>query len=221
MIDRHQRRALASSLAVGGAQIVDHVDAGQPGEQRAIAELNRELALNPGDVLDVWSTRDRIFPIRVHSRHIVRDTLVQHRLPVKSDHVDLCRLQPLLGDEPVDEAAMPLGQLALDGGETARPVSAAGEPLGVLDRLPEACPEARRVGGGRPGAASQQRSAVGLDQGDIDAVERGAAHQPDRPHVSGASCLSHTCPRRRCGAWSAPQINRLTNGGAAAAARTR
>ena len=83
MIERHQRRALAARLHIGAAEIIDHIDAGQPRQQRAVADL-------PGPVL----------------RRPVQDGLA-----VKADQRDLVRRQPGLGQQRLDRLGMGLGQM--------------------------------------------------------------------------------------------------------------
>ena len=88
VIDGSQRRALPAGGAVGGAQVVDHVDADAAREQR------RRRPAAPCTAL----ARRR----------------VQHGLAVEADDVDVGRLQALLRQELPDRGGVALGQLALD-----------------------------------------------------------------------------------------------------------
>ena len=47
MIKRHQGRALAARLHVGAAEIIDHIDAGQPRQQRTVTDLPGPVPLGP------------------------------------------------------------------------------------------------------------------------------------------------------------------------------
>ena len=103
---------------------------------------------------------------------------------MKADEIDVADAGAAL-DEALDRLGMEPGQLALDLGDWPDAAEHAAQPLA----------EALGIGHGQRRARSSTRSlAVGLDQRDIDAVERGAAHQPDRARQGGGS--------RRC--WSVP-----------------
>ena len=71
-----------------------------------------------------------------------------------------------------DRRGMEPGQLTLDRGDRADPAQDRAQPLA----------ERRRVGDGQRRTGRDIELAVADDRRDIDTVERGAAHQPQRGH---------------------------------------
>ena len=158
MEHRHERRALPALGDVGGAEVVDDRDSQAPRQCRAVAKLHRQLDLGA----------------------------MQHRLAVEADDLDRFRRNAVLAQEHLDRLAM-RGRHEVLG----RP-QAAGSP-GPLDerrRIGERTAQEVALGvgvGAVPGRPERHEPlAVGLDERDIDAVERRAAHQPDGPHQGHA-----------------------------------
>ena len=93
---------------------------------------------------------------------------MQDRVAVKADEIDR---GPLVACEKMfDRLAVEPGELGLDRGDRADPAQRPAQPL--AKRV--------RIGDGQRRAGADAGAAVGLDQRHIDAVERGAAHQPER-----------------------------------------
>ena len=154
MIAWNQRRALPAQPHVVGAKVKNHVDAKPFGQPLAIAQLHRQPVERP----------------------------VQHRLAVKADHIDIRRTQPLARQKRLDSGGMPVSQFALQFGEIARTFVALLDRLGNVQGLLQPLAKPRVVGRECRGASPHNAIAVGFQHGQIDAIHRGAAHQPDCPH---------------------------------------
>ena len=115
---------------------------------------------------------------------------MQHRLAVESNDGDVGRCDALPGEEFFDRGRVMLCQLALGDTEAAGPGAAVGQPARVLDRLGEAAPEVRGVGERGGWATHHPLLPVGLDQGHVDAVHGGAAHQAEGAQQLGHGFLS-------------------------------
>src|SRR6185312_16096304 len=105
---------------------------------------------------------------------------VQHRLPVEADDGNLRLVDMLSLEEVFDGARMHVGDEGFGFGENARAHPAVVERCAFRERLAQ---QGTLVVAVRPVAGRTEgldALAVGLDQRHIDAVERGAAHQPDR-----------------------------------------
>src|SRR5262249_60006245 len=100
----HERRPLPSRRDIGAAEIVDHVDARQLGQQRTIADLPGPSALR----------------------------FVQNRLTVEADHVHIARCDAATLQEIADGLCVALGQLPLDAGDLA--AAAENGPEAVVER---------------------------------------------------------------------------------------
>jgi hypothetical protein len=156
MIDRNQRRPLPARRNVGGAEIKNHRDADLARERRAVAELDGQTLLRP----------------------------VQDGLAMKPHHVDAAAVDSVGLEEHLDGRGMQQRH----------------DPLGLRDHAGALVAHAQRgrrlhrpaqhafvifiVGMNRARPETRDLRAVRLDQGDVDAVHRGAAHQPDRPHCA-------------------------------------
>ena len=154
MKDRHQRRALAAGGHIGGAEIMNHGHVQPPRQRRAVAELHGQP----------------------------RRRLVQHGLAVEADNRDGRLVDPLGGEKVLHRLGMHAGHEGVGFGQHARPRRAVGQGGALVQRLPQQGLLGIRIGpvAGRPECGDAL--AIGLDQRHIDAIERGPAHQPDRPY---------------------------------------
>ena len=154
MVDRHKRRALPARRHVLGPKIRRDLDPEATGQRRAVADLNGQ-------------------PV---------GRAVQHRLAVEPDQVDALARHGVRGQERFDGTGMTLRDHRLGRAEPAR----AGVPIVEVDRVRQraAQKDAIRLGIGKRALRSEGDApfAVGLDQGDVDAVHRRSAHQTDRAH---------------------------------------
>jgi len=75
---------------------------------------------------------------------------------------------------------VPVGQFALGFGEDARPRGAVGQRFGSDDGILQQGLLVRAVGIGARRPALDHVLAIGLQQGDVDAVERSARHEANR-----------------------------------------
>jgi tyrosyl-tRNA synthetase len=126
---------------------MDHGDAGELGEKPTVAELERDPALWP----------------------------VQHRLPVKADHVDPFPGDGVVGQKSLNRSGVSAGYGLFRPEQSLAPLpSSRGRRR---DRLVYQRAGLLRIGIGRAGPPSENAFAVGFDQGGVDAVHRGAAHQ--------------------------------------------
>ena len=163
MEHRHERRALPAGRDVGGPQVVHDRDACRVRQRLPVADLDRQAELGP----------------------------VQHRLAVEADHRDVGGPQPGLAQEICDRLRMGPGDQRLSLGEDARPGAPVDQRLGGLLRAPQQVPLGCRI---RPHGDGTERLRVAVsaladmdapavrpDQGGVDAVHGGAAHEPDRP----------------------------------------
>ena len=173
MIDGSQRRALAAGRHVGRAQVVDHVDAGQLRQQRRRRR----------------SARSGVAPER--AALCGRGSRLRRWLPA-SKPLSARNLATASACSSVSAAPRSAGHRA------GHRVAAALWPLPPADRRHAAwlvhrgwrrtfaashrssssARNAGRVGKGGARPAGQRILAVGLDQGHVDAVHGGAAHQP-------------------------------------------
>jgi tyrosyl-tRNA synthetase len=103
--ERRERRALAAGRDIVAAEIVYHVDAGERGEQRAIADL-------PGAALA---------------------RTMQDRVAVKPDQIDIA--DRVLLPQRIDRRGMEVRELALDARDIARTAEHAAEPFAELGRI--------------------------------------------------------------------------------------
>src|SRR6185437_6381547 len=92
---------------------------------------------------------------------------VEDGVAVKADEVD--GAERMAFDEALDRFGMRLGQAALQ--ILHRPFAAQGRAQRLAQRIV--------IGQGQPRPRLHLRLAIALDEGRVDAVERGAAHQPD------------------------------------------
>ena len=152
VVDGHQRRPLPAGRDVGGAQVEHHVDAGALGQQAAVAELHRQLARR----------------------------VVQHRLPVIADEIDLPLVDAVGAQEAIDRIGVELGQLALDVAEAAGARAALAQLLGLIQGRAQLHLDLGRIGIARRRPVPQLAVAVRIEQRHVDAVHRGPAHQPKR-----------------------------------------
>ena len=152
VVDRHQRRPLPAGGDVGCPEIEHDIGARALGEQPAVAELHRHSAVG----------------------------VVQHRLAVIADEIDLGRVDAVGPHEAQRRLGVELGERPLDLGQRARPVGARGQGAGLADRAAQRHFDLGGIGigGGRP--VAQLAVPVGLEQGHVDAVHRGSAHQAER-----------------------------------------
>ena len=111
---------------------------------------------------------------------------MQQRLSVEANDVDRGPIDAMRLEKCLDGLGMQARQHVLSLGEHARSRGAVGQ----VHRFGQGLAQRRTFGvavravEGRPEA--KDALPVGLDQGDIDAVERGSAHETDRaqaPHV--------------------------------------
>lgn len=118
---------------------------------------------------------------------------MQHRLTVAADHVDGGGGDAGGGDQPLRRFGVAVGELGDDRriGRLGRPPEEAAQPR----------PEGGGIGQGQGVAAPGDGPAVGDDEGGVDPVEGGSAHQPDgdeRPGLDESAGESPGSARRRC-----------------------
>jgi len=159
MIDRHERRALPSRGDVGRAEITDDPDPERAREHGTVADLHRQPALRP----------------------------VQDGLAMKPDDVDRACVEPVGGEESAHRLRVQPRRQRLGLRDRPRTHAALGKVLRRRNRGPQKSGLGVGVGIGRGRPEAGNRLPVALDQGDVDAVHRRAAHQPDRAH--------RPCPR--------------------------
>src|SRR6185312_5503907 len=151
MIKRHQGRTLAACFHVGAAEIIDHIDAGQPGQQRAVTDLPGPMLGGP----------------------------MQDGLAVKSKQGNLVRGQASLLQQRLHRLGMGVRQKPLGVADRIRHRRAFRHIPRLLQRRPQKRSGFAVIGNGEPGPRVHHLFAIGLDQGGIHAIERGAAHQAD------------------------------------------
>ena len=154
MIDRRQRRALPAGSAIGGAQVVDHVEPREPRQTCPIADLNRQPPLGR----------------------------MQHGVAMKADDADCRRVEPMLPQELRNGLRMALGQPALDLTQAAGPGVPVGEAARRLDRPHQRGPELPVIGKRVRRPSQSGVLPVRVDQRHVDAVHGRAAHQADCAH---------------------------------------
>ena len=151
MIQRHQRCALAARFHIGAAEIIDHVNAGQPRQQTAVANL-------PGPVL---------------SRP------VQDGLAVKADQGDLVCRQSRFLQQRLHRIGMRLRQQPFGITDGMGHGGAFGHVPRRFQRGGQQGAGFLVIGNGQAGAGAGNVFAVRLQQGSIHPVQGGAAHQAD------------------------------------------
>ena len=105
---------------------------------------------------------------------------MQHRLAMKTDDVDVARRKSMAREKRRDHFGMRIRHEPLGVRENARTRIAVGQRHRRRQRFAQQGALRLRI---RPVAGRAQTIeplAVGVDERDVDAVERGAAHQPDR-----------------------------------------
>ena len=150
MEHRHQRGALAAGGDIAAAQVADHVDGGQFGQQRAVEQLHRVAAA------------------------VVQAGLMAHRLTMCADRADRRSRRGALLEQPRDHLGIGPGHRI--GGQRAavQLVGAAGLQRHQLftpcrrKRLVHMCDQCLPAAVGADAA-----------QHAVDPVERGARHQAD------------------------------------------
>lgn len=163
-----ERIEAAAGADIGGAEVPGHVDAGEGGHQRAVAELAR--------VAD---------PIR-------RRRPVQDGLAVEADDRDVGRRQPRPLQRLQHGGRLGAGQGGLDLGEQGGFLAFETPVPGCVDGGGEPVAQLGRIGREGPGAERLDRFAVGAQHRDVDvAVQHRAGHQADRPNgLHGSACSS-------------------------------
>jgi hypothetical protein len=156
MIERHQGRALPARRHIGAAKIIDHINAGQLRQQRTIADL-------PG-------------PVFLGA--------MQDGLAVKANQVDITGLQSSLVQQRRHRLGMGLGQDSLGIRNGLRHGRALRHAKGGIQRRAQLGAGGPIIGHRQAGAGAHNIDAIGVQQGGINPVQRGAAHQADdfRPH---------------------------------------
>ena len=157
MVRRDERRALPAARHIGRAKVINHGNASLTRQRGAVAELDGQFLRGP----------------------------VQDRLPVIADERNVACSQPRLRRQKCVHRARVQGSGDFLGlGDHSRPLGApsqgrrlfhgAAQDRGLVLPIRMKCarPEARDC------------FAIRLNQCDIDAVHRRAAHQPDRPHAT-------------------------------------
>ncbi len=151
VIDGYERCALAAGGDIGGAEIMHDRDMDGLGEGRGIADLHGHLLRRP----------------------------MQHGLAVKADDIDVLAREVVLRGKGGHRFGMRDRHRVLGLTQDARPRIALRQVNGFRQGLAQ---QPTLVLGVRPVAGWPKRvhpPAIGFDQGDIDPVERGAAHQTD------------------------------------------
>ena len=176
MKHRHERRALAADGDIRRAKIMDDRDAERAGERRSVADLDRQPSLRA----------------------------VQDRLAVKADDVDLRGVKTFAAQKRGDGCGVRRRHEVLrraDGARSGRPVV---QPTRGRQRGSQNRPFRRRVRNFDVRAETDDGVAVGVDERDVDAVHRRAAHEADSPakrhrfaspQPCGA-CVSQACHSR-------------------------
>ena len=105
---------------------------------------------------------------------------MQHGLAVEADDIDIMRGQAVFGQEPRHRIGVALGDLGFERRKIAGALRSFGDGLGGFERDGDPLRKGGIIGRkiGRPGLHAV--APVGLDQRQIDAVHRGAAHQAER-----------------------------------------
>ena len=103
------------------------------------------------------------------------------RLAVETDNVDGCRIDALGGDERLNRLRVHARDKFVGFFQHTRPRHAVGQDCTLNQRLPQQRTLTVRIGPVAGRTEPLDALAVGLDQGHVDAVERGPAHQPNRP----------------------------------------
>ena len=154
VIDRHQRRALAATVHVRGAEIVDDGNAERRAQAPAIAELHRKLLLRP----------------------------VQHGLAMKADHIDAGKLDAIRLRKGLDAIRMLGRDHALRERQHAAARIPGRQPAPGNHRFPQQMPLGRAIGIRASRPERMDSLPIRFDQRNIDAVHRSPAHKPDRLH---------------------------------------
>ncbi|MNZ98800.1 hypothetical protein D3C78_1181020 [compost metagenome] len=137
---------------VVGAHVVNHIDAGFFSQKRTVADLHGQRLIRP----------------------------VQHGLAMKTDHVDIAGFKPVTVEEGFDRRGMGKRQLALCLTKIAGTLAPFANGFGCHKRLLPDGPQAGIIGEITARPVPHHAFAIRAQQGDIDAVHRCPAHQPDR-----------------------------------------
>ena len=152
MKHRHERRPLPALRHVGGAKIMDDPDPESSARRRAVADLHGQAVPGP----------------------------VQNGLAVKADKIDRGAVDGVRHEKGFDRFRMTAGDHRVGQRQAARPRAAIVERRRRRNGAAQQCPV--RLGIGKKSGAAKRDDLlpVGLDDRDIDAVHRGAAHQAYR-----------------------------------------
>ncbi len=102
---------------------------------------------------------------------------MQHSLAVKTDDIDFLGVEVVAVDKGSHRGGVAGGDHRLGRGQRAGPGGAVREARGVGDGLAQQGAILVCIGQEARAAKGDGRLAVGLDQGDVDPVHRGAAHE--------------------------------------------
>ena len=152
VVDGHERRPLPARRHIGRAHVEHDVEAGLAREQRPVAELHRHGARR----------------------------IVQHRLAVIADEVDRAAVDAVGGEEALHGVRIQKRQVAFQIAQQAGAILAPDQGFGLAERTAQPQSDLGRVGEGRRRAMLQLAVAVRCEERHVDAVHRGAAHQPER-----------------------------------------
>ena len=131
--------------------------------------------------------------------------LVQHRVAGEARDSDLLPAHARFGQQGAGQRGMEAGERLLGLMPPALP----------LDHGPQPRAQVGRIGRGPPRAECGDRDPVGLDQRGIDAVQRGPAHHPERPHRPAGIVWAHWFGPHLTPALSSPKGRRGKKGGTA------
>ena len=154
----NERRALPAARDIGGTKIMDDFDPEfSPRECHAVADLHGQMAAGP----------------------------VQDSLSVKPDQIDRRPADGTRRQKCFDRFRMAIGDHGI--GVRQRPGTGVAilEQAGILDRPAQQGPVRFGIGIRSRRAKNDPLFAVGLDQGNVNAIHRGAAHETYRTkHVN-------------------------------------
>ena len=151
MIDRHHWRPLAPCGHIGGAEIEGDRDAEAPGQQGAIADLDREMLGRP----------------------------VQHGLAMETDDIDLSGGEAVVAQKAFDRLAVALRHHGFAGCNRFGALIASGERDRLRQRGAQQGAVTFVVGQERCGALPHLGAAIGLDKRHVDTIHGGAGHEAD------------------------------------------
>ncbi len=130
---------------------------------------------------------ERLAAADLHGEPVMRP--MQHRLAMKSHHIDAVGADTMRGEKARDCGGMAFGHHLLGSRQRSRARFPVVQRFRIDKRATQEVALFRAIGVRRARPEAGYALAIGLDHSHVDAVERSAAHKADRTHHPSPGCI--------------------------------